>query len=477
MNVKQNSINANTSNTPSSQTSSGIQNNHKISSSQALLKTGSQNMFDLRTLSVGQSFQGEILDIRNNSLTISIDNQLLYAKFQDSMNACIGEVMNFVVKEISDKQVYISPILNQDYSVMDHAIDRALEAANLSPTDRNLDIVSALLKNNMPVDKQSLQNLIATSFKFPQTNLEDLVLMTKFNLDITSDNITQFENYRNYEHQITSNINDIMNLLPETISNIMDTQGKEEVLRFLTSFLTTSQNHGDNPVMDFLNQLMSKSDDALFMKETLKGSEFKDLLNKQMIEQWSISPDKLNESRLNQTFEDLYQHMSVIKDTIDVNLKQSNEILSSANKIQDNLNFMKNLNDNLIYTQLPLQLNNKITQSELYVYTDKHKKLSLEQGISLHLHLDMEHLQSLDISVNLQGNRLQANFLVTNNQSKALLEENLNQLEQNLQQKGYSVKTNVEQKPAEKTLDFVKDILNANEPNREWKRYSFDMRI
>ena len=475
MNVNQHQLNTKTYTNPSnlSQNSTQInQSPNKLTPS--LNKQINQTTFDIRSLAIGQTFQGEVLDIRNGQITINIDHQTLTAKFNNTVNACIGEVLNFIVKETDGMQVVISPLIATDYSSMDFTIDKALEAANLAPTDKNLDIVSFLLKNNMPVDKQTLQSLISTSLRLPNVSAEDLVLMTKYNIAITNENVTQFDHYKNYEHQITKDINELLNLLPDTLSKMVTMQGKEEILRFFSSMFPDTTNQ--TSITSMISDLFNEYNDPELIKEILTKPEFKDQIAEQLQKQWTIRPEELDAKTLNKTYETLYNHMTLLKENQESNLLQSKEILTTANKIQENLSFIKNLNDTFIYTQLPLQLRNQVTHSDLYVYTDKRKQLNLEQGVSLLLHLDLEHLGTMDISVKLHKNILQSKFSVSEEATELLLLENLGQLESSLKDKGYSATINVEQKQ-EEHLDFIEDFLDANTSKLDIKRYSFDMRI
>ena len=59
----------------------------------------------LKNLKVGQSFSGQITDIRGNILQISINNQNILAQLTDSFAFHIGQEATFIVKENNGTQI------------------------------------------------------------------------------------------------------------------------------------------------------------------------------------------------------------------------------------------------------------------------------------------------------------------------------------------------------------------------------------
>jgi hypothetical protein len=89
-------------------------------------------------------------------------------------------------------------------------------------TDKNMEMVSNMIKEGMSIDKQSLSNMLRQFNINSDTDAATIIKMNKLGIIATPENAEQFENYKNYEHRIVKGIdniaNNIVNLLSETSS-------------------------------------------------------------------------------------------------------------------------------------------------------------------------------------------------------------------------------------------------------------------
>jgi flagellar hook-length control protein FliK len=154
-------------------------------------------------------------------------------------------------------------------------------------------------------------------------------------------------------------------------------------------------------------------------------------------------------------------------------LPESLKLQEPVKNLQENLHFMKDLNQLFTYLQLPVQMENQDIHSELYVFTNK-KALRAKKELSVLLHLDMPNLGSLNIHVTLEHNMVKAKFYPEEKAAKAILTDNVTSLDEALRKKGYLFSYEVMdayQKP-----DFVKDFIEQNAEESSPARYSFDIR-
>lgn len=77
----------------------------------------------------------------------------------------------------------------------------------------------------------------------------------------------------------------------------------------------------------------------------------------------------------------------------------------------ENLNFMKTLNETFPYIQLPIKLQNQNAHADLYVMTRKEALKKNPDNLKVLLHLDMEHLGTLDIRIAKENTAVSLNFL------------------------------------------------------------------
>ncbi len=121
--------------------------------------------------------------------------------------------------------------------------------------------------------------------------------------------------------------------------------------------------------------------------------------------------------------------------------------------INENVEFMNQMNQMFNYVQLPLKLSNSQAHGDLYVYTNK-KNLARRDGmLTAFLHLDMDHLGALDVSISLQTekNQVTTKFYLDED-SIILVGEHMDELSQRLLKKGYQCKNMVLEKDEDKTV-------------------------
>ena len=121
--------------------------------------------------------------------------------------------------------------------------------------------------------------------------------------------------------------------------------------------------------------------------------------------------------------------------------------------ISENVEFINQMNQMFNYVQLPLKLGNSQAHGDLYVYTNKKNMAHRDGMLTAFLHLDMEHLGSLDVSISLQTekNQVTTKFYLDED-SIALVEEHIGELTQRLSRKGYQCKSMVVEKDEDKTV-------------------------
>ncbi len=183
------------------------------------IPSGSQTSHAVRNLSAGQSLQGEVVGKNGNEIQIRVDKDVVItAKLDADMNVSVGQSLTFEVKNNSGGQIALRPLyenLTQDANVL-----KALEAAKLPVTDELVRMVSAMMERGMPIDKNALADMGKLIMANPGAAPETLVMMKDLQVPVTAENIGQFENYQRFEHQILSNMTDILTELPNAFASM-----------------------------------------------------------------------------------------------------------------------------------------------------------------------------------------------------------------------------------------------------------------
>lgn len=301
----------------------------------------------------------------------------------------------------------------------------------------------------------------------------------------SSQNLTTTEPYNKEQNNLLLKLADCMQLyqkeqgdLSSILSNDERTTLYSELQKFpLSEELKQSVLNGSISGNDFIQSMQTyiSSDSSSKANEVLKLGGYQKILKEMLESKWSLTPKSLTEDssveNLYKTLQNDLDEMSRLLEHTKVNI---DTIFHNVNNLKENLDFMKTINEMYTYVQLPVKLRNQNLHSDLYIYTNKKELKDKKDNISVLLHLDMDHLGPTDIHLTLYHSKVVAKFYMSDEESKQLIESNLDLLETALENKGYSISSEVNFR--EKEANLVDDLLSQNNQTANIKRYSFDIR-
>ena len=173
----------------------------------------------------GQTIQGEVVGKDGNTVQIALDSEtVLTARLERDLNIALGQNLSFEVRAGNGSQLSLLPL----YANMANGatILKALSAAGLPESVENMKMVSDMMQEGMPIDRDSIANMSRHLMDFPNANPSSLMEMIRLGIPINAENIEQFELYKNYEHQILQSAQDIMEELPQTYMELI-AEGKD----------------------------------------------------------------------------------------------------------------------------------------------------------------------------------------------------------------------------------------------------------
>ena len=210
----------------------------------------------------------------------------------------------------------------------------------------------------------------------------------------------------------------------------------------------------------------------------ISSDAFRKLVKGQFLSNWTISPKQLKEpGALTETYEKMAKEWETLSHFSQTVLGKDvfSKLSSSASDMTENLNFMKTLNETFPYIQLPIKLQNQNAHADLYVMTRKEALKKNPDNLKVLLHLDMEHLGTLDIRIAKENTAVSLNFFVSEKDTLHLFERNVELLQDAINAQGYACTSKLSLK--EKEVDIVNDFLATNKaPIGDMKRYNFDLR-
>lgn len=213
------------------------------------------------------------------------------------------------------------------------------------------------------------------------------------------------------------------------------------------------------------------------MERLLGSREFEGLLKAEIGKQWLIEPQDVADPRkVEQLYERIREQSARLHEALQTVDKADAPAARSVQNLQNNVDFMNQLNHVFTYIQLPLKLAGNSAHGDLYVYTNKKNLAARDGNVSALLHLDMEHLGALDVYVAMQQNKVSTNFTFQDESSLDLVEQHISLLNERLLKRGYDLKTQFSVKEDKQENEIVQAMLSAGKNISVLSRTSFDMR-
>lgn len=557
------------------------------------LSAGEKNyriMNEARNLAPGQTVQGEVVGKNGNTVQIALDaDTVLTARLERDLNIALGQSMSFEVKTNNGSLLSLIPL----YSNManEATIMKALSAAGLPETMDNMKMVASMMREGMPIDRDSIAYVNRQLMDFPDADPKSIVQMIRLGLPITEINLEQFSLYKNYEHQMVQSAEQIMEEIPQTylellsegrdaegiaffeqiikaftdevsqdtvkVTNNMEnaallTEPEDVLLETLSKEGTSAEETakmpetmlGQTPNMkeeaaavdasdtagkeiaekpalspkswqELSNMLQKLGADTEFAKQMANGKippktvltqigelikghphliregfqesvkelfgskAFQNLLQAEVKNQWLLKPEEVAlKENVERLYERIREQTNKISEAFQMADKMDAAGAKSVQTLQNNVDFINQMNHMFTYIQLPLKMAGNQAHGDLYVYTNKKSLANKDGNVSALLHLDMENLGPLDVYVSMQKsqNKVSTNFTVKDEAALDLIARHIHILNERLEKRGYAMSANFQIKEDGAPTNVMQEILAQNKNISALSRTSFDMR-
>lgn len=214
------------------------------------------------------------------------------------------------------------------------------------------------------------------------------------------------------------------------------------------------------------------------LADIFRSAEYHKMLESVVMKQWSLAPEQLTqEKKVEEVYSRLLRQLGSIKETLQESGAQQTGAMKSVTNLSSNIDFMSQLNNLYTYVQLPLKLNDRQANGELYVYTNKRSLAQKDGAVSAFLHLDMENLGAVDVYIAMQNERVNTRFTLQDDAMLDFLNKHMHILNERLEKKGYAMQCEMTVKePEEKELNPIERILQADKNAVVVAQHGFDVR-
>lgn len=237
----------------------------------------------IRDLTAGNIFEGTINSIQDGKVVLGLSNgTLINARLDASMQLLQGQSMFFQVKSNNGETIAIRPY-TVDGAGVNLTLLNALNAAGLPVTDKYLNLANNMMHEQMPIDKNTMNQMARILMANPDMSVNTLVQMKKLQIPITNEMVAQFENYVDDSSAVHKALDSFITELPNTMA------GKDmplEQLRAFDSQLLTIIADGmeSQPQLNGGQQSMAVQDSSVLAQNVQNGEAAAQMEGQQFVQ-------------------------------------------------------------------------------------------------------------------------------------------------------------------------------------------------
>lgn len=173
-------------------------------------------------LEAGSVFEGTVSSVRGGKVTLALSTgQQIVAQLDGKVRLTIGLPMFFQVKSNEGGIMAIRPY-NGNGTGGNPILLNALTSAGVPVAERNLEMVNAMMQRQMPINKQSILDMIKVVSTYENTSVQTLVDMTRLGLPVDGELAAQFEKYQQNDYAIVGKMDTVL-------EQVVDLLGSEEL--------------------------------------------------------------------------------------------------------------------------------------------------------------------------------------------------------------------------------------------------------
>lgn len=235
-----------------------------------------------------------------------------------------------------------------------------------------------------------------------------------------------------------------------------------DILKMISSVIEKI-NNAENENNSTVKEAYSNNQLIENISNIINSKPFADMLSDSLKSQLTLKPENVaKEDAISKLYDRTLRQTQKLINVMENAGSKAESLLNSANGINDNINFMNQLNQFVNYVQIPLKMYNQDANGELLVYTNKKNLKDKDGNLTALLHLDMDNLGPMDVYVSMTDyEKVNTHFYMQSEELMDFIEANLHILDERLNSKGYSMKSVVSKKDGgdytPMTEEFVKD--------------------
>lgn len=214
------------------------------------------------------------------------------------------------------------------------------------------------------------------------------------------------------------------------------------------------------------------------MKNVFLSKGFENTIQQAVQKQWFLKPSEVADKG---TVESLYRRLDQqtrqLTDALSGLARPETALSQDLSNMNQNMNFMHQMNQMYQYIQLPLKMNGGEATGDLFVYTDKKSLAQKDGNVSAMLHLDMQNLGMVDVYASMTAAKnVFTKFYLESDEMLDFIEANIHILNERLTGRGYQLTTEMAKHEEKKDMIAQAAVKKDGAVPKAIAQYSFDIR-
>lgn len=199
-------------------------------------------------LKAGDTLQGELVSAKGADISLLLGDMVtLSAKLDKELSLTPGQIMSFTVNSNKNGKLSLSPLFAN--TGMEQNAVKALDAASIPVTDKTLAMAEELMKQGMPINKQTLSTVFRQIGMYPEAEIADLVMLNKMNIPVTDENVSMMRLYQTNQQYLFSDLQGISGQMAELLTDMAANQQVDSAAAFIKGFLQIFSSGQENTSM------------------------------------------------------------------------------------------------------------------------------------------------------------------------------------------------------------------------------------
>lgn len=470
----------------------------------------------------GQVFKAIVSQVMNDSLLLQLQSgELLRAKLPEGQTFTQGAQYSFEVVE-NEEQLVVRPFTGEAPETLEKSLETLFKGSGEVVTPEKIAVAKALVSFGIPVSRESIKELLDTSkqvdtfkglIEADVIKLSDIPPKSPLKQILVAHYAQKHVETPGNEEKLTTllkNLPEVVTAAQEQVDESVKTKQQIQIPKNTSSMVEEKssdavknesvkgeQSEAASKTAVKLLDLLSKVDyqKLAFHKSSNMNNSIQNLamldklifgkepIGKQLSELIQIinaDPEKLptelkallstlqglglsDDDKLDESLSKLITSLEARgEDTGGSNLVPvKNQLVN----IQQSINYMRDINENMSYFQLPLQVNDELRSVDFFV-KHKRKNQKNDDETTIFISLDTHYLETVQVLLEYKKSDLGIQFRLTDEATLDLLEMNKNQLEEKLTEiSDKKIRLKFQMKDtSESTLDAIAEI-SVNKPS------------